>query len=546
MAGVFGCQQWEAYKRRVLLIHFTKTIGMKNIFSKIIITVCCGAMLGLTACQKNIADEVTELNFSRLFSPTGVQAIVVNKTGVRLAWNKVNKAETYTFEFFSNGNLDFTGTPVRTVTGVLGSQSPFTVSGLAGETNYSVRIKAVGVGIEDSKWSSATFKTDAEQIFYAVDPADIQAKQVTLKWPAGQTATSIVLTPDNITHTVTPAEIVAGAAVITGLTPEVSYTAKLMNGASTRGTVTFNTLIDLGGAIQVKPTDDLTTILQNANSGDVFALMPGVYNTQDIIISKSIAIKGARPADKPVLTGTIFRIIANAGLQLKDLIMDGTGSLNANQAIIYDEDQTNAYAPFKMEDCIVRNYTKGLFYVNKKTWIQSVLFSGNIIYNIECNGGDFIDFRNGLATTVDFVKNTVYNSALARDFFRMDPGGSTNFPAVKSIITINSNTLYNVSNGSSRRVLYIRLAQHEIIFNKNIIAATDGYYTNQSSTTIKEMSKNNYYNAPNFTASVVAGSKNDTGDYTQLNPGFASTTTGNFTVSDINLKAAGIGDPRWL
>lgn len=519
---------------------------MKNIINKTVYIICCGAMLGFSACQKDVADEITELNFSRLFSPTGVQTIVVNKTGVRLNWTKVSKADSYTIEFFDNGSLDFSGTPARTVTGVTGDELPYTVSGLAGETNYSVRIKAVGTGVDDSKWSSATFKTDAEQIFYAVDPADIQAKQVTLKWPAGQTATQIVLTPGNITHTVTPAEIAAGVAVITGLTPETSYTAKLMNGASTRGTVAFSTLIDLGGAIQVNPGDDLTTILQNANNGDVFALMPGEYNTQDIIISKSIAIKGARPADKPVLKGTILRVTANAGLQLKDLIMDGTGSLNGNQTIIYDEDLTTAYAPFVMEDCIVRNYTKGIFYVNKKIWIQSVLFKGSIIYNIECNGGDFIDFRTGLATAFDFVNNTVYNSALARDFFRMDAGGSTNFTGVKSIITITNNTFYNVSNGSSRRVLYIRLASHEITFNKNLLAETAGYYTNQASTTIKEMSQNNYFNAPNFTASATSGAKNDTGNFTQHNPGFTSPATGDFTISNIDLKAAGVGDPRWI
>ena len=149
---------------------------MKNILGKTLLTICCGTMLGFSACQKNIADEVTELNFSRLFSPTGVQAIVVNKTGVRLNWAKVNKAESYTIEFFDNGNSDFSGAPSRTVSGITGSELPYTVSGLAGETNYSVRIKAVGAGIEDSKWSTATFKTDAEQIFYSVDPADIQAK----------------------------------------------------------------------------------------------------------------------------------------------------------------------------------------------------------------------------------------------------------------------------------------------------------------------------------------------------------------------------------
>ncbi|HRN46561.1 MAG TPA: DUF4957 domain-containing protein, partial [Niabella sp.] len=335
-------------------------------------------------------------------------------------------------------------------------------------------------------------------------------------------------------------------ATISGLSAETNYTAKLMRNASTRGTVSFTTLIDLGGAIRVDPADDLTTILSNANSGDVFALMPGTYNTQDIVISKSISIKGARPADKPVLTGTIFRLVNGAGIEFKDLILDGTGSKDGNQAIIYDADLTTPYAPFKMEDCTIRNYVKGLYYVNKKALIQSVLFKGNIIFNIECNGGDFIDFRTGLATTFDFINNTVYNSALARDFFRMDAGGSTNFPGIKSVITINNNTFNNICNGSSRRVLYIRLSSHEITFNKNILSNTDGYYTNQAATTIKEMSKNNYFNAPNFTGSTVSGSKNDTGDFTKLDPGYANPGAGIFTVSNIDLKSAGVGDPRWL
>ena len=174
------------------------------------------------------------------------------------------------------------------------------------------------------------------------------------------------------------------------------------------------------------------------------------------------------------------------------------------------------------------------------------MFKGNIIFNIECNGGDFIDFRTGLATTFDFINNTVYNSALARNFFRMDAGGSTNFPGIKSVITINNNTFNNICNGSSRRVLYIRLPSHEITFNKNILSNTDGYYTNQAATTIKEMSKNNYFNAPNFTGSTVSGSKNDTGDFTKLDPGYANPGAGIFTVSNIDLKSAGVGDPRWL
>lgn len=517
---------------------------MKNIIKPILLLFFSSILL--LGCNKDLDEKITSVDFSRLFSPTNLTAVVVNKTSVRLTWVKVNKADSYVIEIFDNGDLNFSGTPVKTIEKVNPDEIPYTITGLAGETNFSVRLKAKGTSVEDSKWSGATFKTDAEQIFRPVDLNEITANQVILRWPAGETATQIVLQPGNIIHTVTATEIAAGAATIKGLTPETNYTAKLMKNTSTRGTITFTTLIDLGGAIRVDPTDDLATILSTANAGDIFALMPGTYNTQDIVISKSISIKGARPANKPVLMGTIFRLADGAGLELKDLILDGTGSKDGNQMIIYDADLATPYAPFKMEDCTIRNYVKGLYYVNKKALIQSVLFKGNIIFNIECNGGDFIDFRTGLATTFDFINNTVYNSALARDFFRMDAGGSTNFPGIKSVITINNNTFNNICNGSSRRVLYIRLSSHEITFNKNILSNTDGYYTNQAATTIKEMSKNNYFNAPNFTGSTVSGSKNDTGDFTKLDPGYANPGAGIFTVSNIDLKSAGVGDPRWL
>ena len=521
-----------------------KNIQMKpRVINLSVLILCCASLL-LAGCSKTVNDEITSLNFSRLMSPSGVTAVVVNRTSVRLNWNKVTKAQGYAIEFFNNGTMDFSGTPVRTVNNVAPDAMPYTVPGLMGETTYSVRIKAVGEGVDDSKWSAATFTTDAEQIFLPVDPNDIQAKQVTLRWQAGQTATQIVLQPGNITHTVTPSEIANGVAIITGLTPETAYTAKLLSGVSTRGTATFSTLIDLGGAIQVNPGDDLTAILQAANAGDVFALMPGEYIAQDIAITKSIAIKGARPANKPVLKGTIFRISDNAGLELKDLILDGTGALNDNQAIIYAAG--SVFAPLSIEDCTNKNYVKGIIYVNSATRISSVVYKGNIIQDIQCNGGDFIDFRNGLADKFDFIINTVSNSATARDFFRMDAGGTTNFPGVRSVITINNNTFYNICQGTSNRVLYIRLANgsHEIKFNKNIIAGSNGQFTNQSATNVTERGNNNYFQAPNYYSTSVTNS--DRGVYTTLDPGFANPATGNFTVSNIELKAAGIGDPRWV
>lgn len=504
------------------------------------------SVVGFSSCEDQMS-EITTLNVDRAFSPTGLSAVVVNKTDVRLTWNAVNNATAYTIEVFETA--DFTGTPVRSITGIKLSQVPYTVTGLGGDTQYAIRVKAVGEGISDSKWMTVSAKTDAEQILTAINPAKLTFNSVALNWPAGQTATTITLTPGNITRPVTAAEITAGEAIVTGLTGETTYTAKLMNGAKVRGTMTFTTPLDLGGATPVNPGDDLSTLLTNATAGQVFALFPGTYNVNaDVTISKTVSIKGAKPSDKPIIKGMVVRVKGNAGLTLKDLNIDGTGALNGNQTIIYDEASDNAYGNLLVEGCIIKNYVKGLVYVNVKTLLESAVFRGNLISNIECNGGDFIDFRAGLAKTVNFSNNTVYASAAARDLFRMDPTGSTNFPAFTSVITIATNTFNGVCNGAANRILYVRLAKHEIYFTKNIVANSGGILTNQASTIIvaANFTGNNYFNASTYiSGSATANAKYDAGSPTTLNPGFADAANGNFTISQLDLKTNGVGDPRW-
>lgn len=499
-------------------------------------------LIGSSGCKDDDFTEITTLDVPRAFSPTELQAIVVNRTGVRLTWKAVNNADSYKIEFFDNA--EFSGNPVRSIDNISFEQVPYTVSGLLGETTYSVRVKAIGTDVDDSKWVSATFSTDAEQIFQNINLETLTATSVTLNWPAGEAASTITLTPGNITHTVTSAEVAAGQATISGLTPETAYTAKLMNGTRVRGTMAFTTLLDLGGAIAVKPGDDLLALVANASAGDVFALMPGTYNVNaELVVNKSISIKGAKPASKPIINGLVFKIKGNAGLSLKDLTLIGAGATVSNQAIIYDEASDNAYGPLVVQDCDIQDYDKGLMYVNVKARIEEVTFSGNIIKDIKGNGGDFIDFRNGIANTLLFENNTVYNSVEARDLFRMDGGGSTNFPGVTSVITIRTNTFFSVS--KANRFLYIRLASHQIHFTKNLIAESNGYYTNQPLTTITSMANNNYFNAPNFTASTTSNAKNDTGTFTKLDPGFTNAAAGDFTISNVDLKANGIGDSRW-
>ena len=296
---------------------------------------------------------------------------MTNRTNVRLTWSTVKGATAYNIEVFENDSLTFAGSPAKTISGVTADQLPYTVSKLEGSMKYSARVQAVGEGIAESKWSGVYFKTDAEQIFEAVNDEDLQATGATLRWTAGEAATEIILTPGDITHTVTADEIAAGAATITGLTGETTYTAKLMNGTKVRGTLTFTTLLDLGDAIAVTPEDDFAEVLANAEDGDAFALYPGTYkvmNTADgvesiakIAISKSIELKAVRPNDRPIINGCIT-LNDGASLLLRQIVMDGTGT-DGSQAITFNTAGAT-YNALTVEDCEITNYTKGLYYLN--------------------------------------------------------------------------------------------------------------------------------------------------------------------------------------
>lgn len=496
--------------------------------------------LGLSSCKENLIQEITELNLDRALSPTNLTAQVVDRTGVRLNWRRASNAESYLIEIFDNS--EFTGAPAKTADGVTVDQLPYTISGLEGETIYYVRVQAIGEEIRESKWISATFTTDAEQIFDAVDINEIEATGVTLRWTPGEIASQIVLEPGNIQYAITSDDITAGAARITGLTPETDYTARLMYEGRTRGTISFRTILDLGDAIAVEPTEDLTKLIANANNGDVFALMPGEYILEDLVITSSVSIKAAKPADRPVLKGAVWRVSEGATLALENLILDGTGAKDNNQTIIYD---VGTYESLKIENCEIFNYHKGLLYINTISRVKHTLVQNNVIYDIRCDGGEFIDFRNGITDVLDFNNNTVYNSGNVRDFFRMDVNGSNHFPSVTSLLNFSNNTFYNVNNRSAGRFFYIRLANHQIIFTKNIVGASEGMFSNQSATTLSSMSGNNYYEATAYYNSSTSNVKTDIGTYTTFNPGFANPSGGDFMIGHEELRLQGIGAARW-
>ncbi|MGL4519113.1 MAG: DUF4957 domain-containing protein [Phocaeicola sp.] len=500
----------------------------------------------LSSCSDQ-STELTSVEYDRLFAPIGLEARVVNRVDTRFTWKATAGAQSYTMELFADDNLEFVGTPSRTITDILPTDIPYTVVGLEGETQYSARIQAVSSEVADSKWSNVAFKTDSEQIFYPVNDDDLGANQVTLRWPADQVATELILNPGDQRIAITAQQIAAGAITLTGLVGETTYTARMVNGEKTRGSITFTTTVDVGDATVVYPEDDFVAMLSAAQPGEAFALFPGTYTVPGsdgkvgkLDIATSVEIKAVRPNDRPIINGC-FTLSGGASLLLKQVVLDGTNT-DGSQAFEYKT--SGLFGALVIDDCEIKNYTKGFYYVNIAADIERIEVTNNLIYNIECSGGDFLDSRTGAIRELIFTNNTVYNSCAARDFVRYD-NAAANFPGVSPLITIEKNTLVGVANSSSRRLLYIRFAGNSISFRDNLVTSTLGIFSNQSSTGGPTFKNNNYFGADGLFTGGSTTSVIFDDSATKLDPGFANAASGDFTLSNEILIERGVGAARW-
>ena len=536
-------------------VNFKSKRDMKKIFKKITYLFGCTALLFLTGCD-DIIPEIKTLTLDRMFSPITLEAKVINKTQVRLNWAKISGAQSFTVEVFADDSLTFAGTPVLTITGIKQDQLPYTIlTGLIGETKYSARVKALGENITESKWSTVFFKTDAEQIMTPVAESDIQALQVTIHWTAGESATDIILTSGTteVRHTVTTAEITTGSALVTGLKEDTKYSVKLLIGTKTRGSASFTTKIDLTaiGTIVVNLGGDLLGTIQSAAAGSRIVIVPSsvtdeyLTGGQIVEITKNLVIRGYSGSIRPIIHAYFKLSTADVSLTVRDVILDGTTATSLNLDHVLQFTTAAVYGNFILKDCVVKNYNKSLVSTGSLAAdIASITFENCKVSNILTTSADCIDVRSGCLESLTLKNSTFSNCAspasAPRDFIRLDDASSS-FPGKVSVVSVDHCTFNKVSNGASKRLLYVRFLNNQITFNNSVVANSLGLYTNQSATKVT-FSKNNYFNAPEFLVSIIINSQVDaSGTQTLLDPGFVDSANGILTITNAALLGLGTG-----
>jgi hypothetical protein len=508
---------------------------IKNIFKGLIATL----LLIAVSCESYNEPLLDSLGNTREFSIIGLTAFIRNQTAVELNWTTKENVDHYVIEFSED---DPTFTTIYKTVEVKASQLPIRVQ-LEGEVLYSIRVKAVTPGLEDSKWTVTQANTLSEQIFLPIIPGDIQSKQATLRWPANSAVTHIFLNPGSISHLITAEEKAAGIAIITGLSSETSYSATLYNNTKKRGVQPFTTGIDIGTGILVKPTDDLLKMIADADAGAILVLEPGDYTAQTglVTLAKTITLRGLRTYDKPKVKLNFALASSVANFSLIDLDMTGTGG-NLTGALI--STTSNAvYNDILISNCNIHDFPSNpLFYASiAGAKIKSFTLDNSVVKNV-ATAADLIDFRASYGENI-VLKNSTFDTCSSRDFIREDNGVAAvlSGTGLTSNISIDKCTLYKLT---ATRIFYVRFADHLLASTNTLFTNTNAVYGNQSATKVPSFANNNYFAAPNLNTGLPA-TKPDTAG-TALDPGFVDVSTSNFKLTNQSLIDNKIGDPFWI
>lgn len=205
---------------------------------------------GIVSCT-DVNEWDTDSAFDRLFGTReSALSITPDALTALVEWEATPNTKYYIIEASLDSLYDEVpmGANGSLVFGEDGSitKSPYTLTGLTGETTYYLRIKSMADG-KESCWvypEEFKFTTDEEQILNTPAEGDVTDEGVLLTWKAGLEVTHITYQKEDGTggrHDVTDEEKAAGAVQLTGLDPRTAYTIRIFNGETQRGEIEVTT-----------------------------------------------------------------------------------------------------------------------------------------------------------------------------------------------------------------------------------------------------------------------------------------------------------------
>ena len=227
---------------------------IKNIKSIILasMAVIAGA---ITSCTDKMDNWGTDSAYDRLFTITSIK-ITPESTTATVEYGGYSGADKYQIQYSTSPiTSDMEPYAEGTTTVEVESKEKAELTGLMGETNYYLRIRAIAEGRNPSKWAyymtssgDPYFTTKGEQIMNDVDDADRTESSIRVTWEAGAEVTHLLVhqvgdeeNANDQTFTLDDAAKAAGEYTVTGLQGSTGYVISIYNGEAKRGSVQTST-----------------------------------------------------------------------------------------------------------------------------------------------------------------------------------------------------------------------------------------------------------------------------------------------------------------
>lgn len=544
---------------------------MKNLSRNILLI--CGLGLALSAttvsCSDDIADEITTVDYSRLFSPVKFTAVTRQRTNILLKWQKVRKATSYEIEVFKDdAEMAFSGTPFTKVTYTPtesekeNSELSYTLERMEGSMEYSIRIKAVTDNISDSKWVGATVRTEDENYFNDIE--SITHNQITISWDKNIAITHIRVFRKTTDETplleIVPNEsqLSEGKYTITDLEPETDYVIKIYRMVEDVekpcGTQKVTTDINLEGgtAIYAGATEaEVQAAIDAAEDNSKLFLLPskdGSISTfsatadgkdapMELKLTKAITLKGSQ--SKSVVVNAIFSIEGAGNITFENLTFKSNDSGKYFLTFLTPKTGSN----FTIRKCTIDTY-KSVFQETDKSIVTAMgkaLIESCVVNNI---GERFVNFQKKKINFSEFVftKSTAQNCKI-NSFFRFDYVKERTGASYE----ISNSTFYNIS-GLAEGFTYIRSNKAgDIAFSCNVKAnffhtiTAGGGMSKDGKTDGVSFSDNWYYNASDLTNEAMKV-YDDKGKTTAVDP-CPNAANGDLMLDEGEVNDAKVGNP---
>ena len=449
--------------------------------------------------------------------------------------------------------------------------SPYTITGLIGDTEYSLRMRALSSQKTASHWvhyassTKTTFKTKAEQIMNAVANADRGEDFITVSWDASKAVTKLTVSDGTEEEGQEPRTIelddeakAAGRYTITGLTPSTNYTITIYYNDTKRGSVTASTAAAMpAGDEKVELDPSITTINNDVIANIVTAAQEKTGKTNVAITiglqpnqtytmvsaaedgtdanvkipeGASVTFFGLAGDSKPVLNWKKCLDIAgsHAYIRFQNVSMKDTGC-----QYLINQDKDAAVGELSFTDCTFSGFESSVFRTKGGVVsVDKILVDNCVMTNMSTGGGYPVFYIGSTTTTIGQLelKNSTFDTT-SHNFIQLKA-------AISGGVTISDCTFYNNVAGSKyfmdSNKLSTNLTIIRTVLGMSMDAAARGVRTTGSIVINESMRAKDCVYGSNDIKEFAAGSL--TSDEIFTDP-----ANHNFTMKIDNR----IGDPRW-